>query len=307
MNYFKEQKLAVTIVTGFLGSGKTTFLNNYIQNLLKREENPQIVVNEVGNFDVNNQFSKEVPVIPMLNGCVCCDLKQDLLVQLKQVIAKNEYDHIVIEATGIAHPIEIIAACQDPEIIDEVAQPFIIGVVDATTFIDRERYTPQTKKLMEEQLSVCSLLLVNKMDLITEGEREKLTELNIINDKATIFYTTYGRVSNDQIRSVNQKDLQLEHSHGDHHNINSLNYTFTSAIDRRLFYQFILRLPENVLRLKGYVMFRDEPNVIYEFQYAHGMPNYQPVECDKNLTIVIIGEHLDVERIKNKLDMLQFT
>lgn len=75
MNYFKEQKLAVTIVTGFLGSGKTTFLNNYIQNLLKREENPQIVVNEVGNFDVNNQFSKEVPVIPMLNGCVCCDLK----------------------------------------------------------------------------------------------------------------------------------------------------------------------------------------------------------------------------------------
>lgn len=307
MNYFKEQKLAVTIVTGFLGSGKTTFLNNYIQNLLKREENPQIVVNEVGNFDVNNQFSKEVPVIPMLNGCVCCDLKQDLLVQLKQVIAKNEYDHIVIEATGIAHPIEIIAACQDPEIIDEVAQPFIIGVVDAATFIDRERYTPQTKKLMEEQLSVCSLLLVNKMDLITEGEREKLTELNIINDKATIFYTTYGRVSNDQIRSVNQKDLQLEYSHGDHHNINSLNYTFTSAIDRRLFYQFILRLPENVLRLKGYVMFRDEPNVIYEFQYAHGMPNYQPVECDKNLTIVIIGEHLDVERIKNKLDMLQFT
>lgn len=307
MTSFKKEKLAVTIVTGFLGSGKTTFLDNYIQYLLQRDENPQLIVNEVGNFDVNNQLSHDINVIPILNGCVCCDLKQDLLIQMKQLIANRQTDHIVIEATGIANPLEIVAACQDPEIIDEVAQPFIIGIADASTFVARDNYTQQTKQLMEEQLKVCSLILVNKMDLIADASRENLTQLRAINDKAAIFYTEYGQVTEKQLNAVSQQDIDFEHTHGDHHNINTLNYTFTSPIDRRLFYQFILRLPENVLRLKGFVKFRDEPETIYEFQYAFGVPNYQPIECDKNLIIVIIGEHLDVERIKNKLDMLQFT
>lgn len=307
MNDIKKQKLSITILTGFLGSGKTTFLNNYIQYLLKNDENPQIIVNEVGNFDVNTQLSAEVPVVPILNGCVCCDLKQDLLVQLKQIIAKNNSDHIIIEASGIAHPIEILVACQDPEIIEYVSQPFIIGVVDAATFSTREHYTSQTKKLMEEQLKVCSLLIVNKMDLLPENAQEQLTDLTEINNKATIIYSEYGRFADEQLNLSSQKDITLEHSYGHHHNMNAVNYTFTAPIDRRLFYQFILSLPENVLRLKGFVKFRDEPTVIYEFQYAFGIPNYEAIECDKNLTIVIIGEHLDVERIKNKLDMLQFT
>lgn len=307
MTGFKKEKLAVTIVTGFLGSGKTTFLDNYIQYLLQQDEKPQLIVNEVGNFDANNQLSHNINVIPILNGCVCCDLKQDLLIQMKQLIANRQTDHIVIEATGIANPIEIVAACQDPDIIDEVAQPFIIGIADASTFVARESYTQQTKQLMEEQLKVCSLILVNKMDLISNASRENLSQLRTINDKATIFYTEYGQITEEQLNTVSQQNIQFEHIHGNHHYINTLNYTFTSPIDRRLFYQFILRLPENVLRLKGFVKFRDEPEIIYEFQYAFGVPNYQPIECDKNLTIVIIGEYLDVERIKNKLDMLQFT
>lgn len=307
MSGFKKEKLAVTIVTGFLGSGKTTFLDNYIQYLLQQDEKPQLIVNEVGNFDANNQLSHNINVIPIVNGCVCCDLKQDLLIQMKQLIANRQTDHIVIEATGIANPIEIVAACQDPDIIDEVAQPFIIGIADASTFVARESYTQQTKQLMEEQLKVCSLILVNKMDLISNASRENLSQLRTINDKATIFYTEYGQITEEQLNTFSQQNIQFEHIHGNHHYINTLNYTFTSPIDRRLFYQFILRLPENVLRLKGFVKFRDEPEIIYEFQYAFGVPNYQPIECDKNLTIVIIGEYLDVERIKNKLDMLQFT
>ncbi|MDT3958308.1 GTP-binding protein [Staphylococcus kloosii] len=307
MTGLKKEKLAVTIVTGFLGSGKTTFLDNYIQYLLHQDEKPQLIVNEVGNFDANNQLSHDINVIPILNGCVCCDLKQDLLIQMKQLIANRQTDHIVIEATGIANPIEIVAACQDPDIIDEVAQPFIIGIADASTFMARESYTQQTKQLMEEQLKVCSLILVNKMDLISNASRENLSLLRTINDKATIFYTKYGQITEAQLNTVSHQNVQFEHIHGNHLNINTLNYTFTSPIDRRLFYQFILRLPENVLRLKGFVKFRDEPEIIYEFQYAFGVPNYQPIECDKNLTIVIIGEYLDVERIKNKLDMLQFT
>ena len=95
--------------------------------------------------------------------------------------------------------------------------------------------------------------------------------------------------------------------HGHHHGIERLHYKFTSPIDRQLFYQYILRLPDNVLRLKGYVKFRDEPEVTYEFQYAFGLPDYQIIDDEMPLTIVMIGEQIDENQIRNKLDMLQFT
>ncbi len=101
--------------------------------------------------------------------------------------------------------------------------------------------------------------------------------------------------------------LVMTHTHSHHHGINSMQYTFTTAIDRQLFYQFILRMPDNVLRLKGYVQFKDEPNVTYEFQYSFGMPDYEVINGNYPLTIVLIGEQLDVNRLKNKLDMLQFS
>lgn len=66
-------------------------------------------------------------------------------------------------------------------------------------------------------------------------------------------------------------------------------------------------MPDNVLRLKGYVQFKDEPNVTYEFQYSFGMPDYVVINGDYPLTIVLIGEQLDVNRLKNKLDVLQFS
>ncbi len=95
--------------------------------------------------------------------------------------------------------------------------------------------------------------------------------------------------------------------HGHHHGIERLHYKFTSPIDRQLFYQYILRLPDNVLRLKGYVKFRDEPEVTYEFQYAYGLPDFFVIEEDKPLNVVLIGEQLDKVRLRNDLEMLQFT
>ncbi|WP_240595060.1 GTP-binding protein [Staphylococcus argensis] len=84
-------------------------------------------------------------------------------------------------------------------------------------------------------------------------------------------------------------------------------YTFTGPVHRQLFYQFILKLPSNVLRLKGYMRFRDMPETTYFFQYASGMPSYEIVEREASLTLVLIGEELDINRLRNQLDMLQFT
>ena len=304
----KQPKIAITVVTGFLGSGKTTFLSNYVKYLLNKNENPSIIVNEYGNLDVDSAaLSDDVEVASILNGCVCCDLQQDLIKQLKHFLNKSAMHHIIIEATGIAHPIEIIAACQDPEIVANVQTPMVIGLLDAPRFLTRTQYTHSTKQLMEEQLEVSHAIVVNKMDLLKSDAYDDLKAIDKINSEAPKFYTTYADMHMDAFDTITNTSLPTKESHMHHHGINSVQYHFSGPIDRQLFYQFILRLPDNVLRLKGYVKFRDMPHETYEFQYAFGLPDYQIIDDEMPLTIVMIGEQIDENQIRNKLDMLQFT
>lgn len=308
MKNIKQPKTPITIVTGFLGSGKTTFLSNYVKYLLRKNENPSIIVNEYGNLDVDSAaLSDDVEVASILNGCVCCDLQQDLIKQLKHFLNKSAMHHIIIEATGIAHPIEIIAACQDPEIVANVQTPMVIGLLDAPRFLTRTQYTHSTKQLMEEQLEVSHAIVVNKMDLLKSDAYDDLKAIDKINSEAPKFYTTYADMHMDAFDTITNTSLPTKKSHMHHHGINSVQYHFSGPIDRQLFYQFILRLPDNVLRLKGYVKFRDMPHETYEFQYAFGLPDYQIIDDEMPLTIVMIGEQIDENQIRNKLDMLQFT
>lgn len=308
MKNIKQPKTPITIVTGFLGSGKTTFLSNYVKYLLRKNENPSIIVNEYGNLDVDSAaLSDDVEVASILNGCVCCDLQQDLIKQLKHFLNKSAMHHIIIEATGIAHPIEIIAACQDPEIVANVQTPMVIGLLDAPRFLTRTQYTHSTKQLMEEQLEVSHAIVVNKMDLLKSDAYDDLKAIDKINSEAPKFYTTYADMHMDAFDTITNTSLPTKESHMHHRGINSVQYHFSGPIDRQLFYQFILRLPDNVLRLKGYVKFRDMPHETYEFQYAFGLPDYQIIDDEMPLTIVMIGEQIDENQIRNKLDMLQFT
>ncbi|RXS04364.1 GTP-binding protein [Staphylococcus saprophyticus] len=308
MKNIKQPNTPITIVTGFLGSGKTTFLSNYVKYLLRKNENPSIIVNEYGNLDVDSAaLSDDVEVASILNGCVCCDLQQDLIKQLKHFLNKSAMHHIIIEATGIAHPIEIIAACQDPEIVANVQTPMVIGLLDAPRFLTRTQYTHSTTQLMEEQLEVSHAIVVNKMDLLKSDAYDDLKAIDKINSEAPKFYTTYADMHMDAFDTITNTSLPTKESHMHHHGINSVQYHFSGPIDRQLFYQFILRLPDNVLRLKGYVKFRDMPHETYEFQYAFGLPDYQIIDDEMPLTIVMIGEQIDENQIHNKLDMLQFT
>ncbi|MCI8279402.1 CobW family GTP-binding protein [Staphylococcus xylosus] len=308
MKNIKQPKIAITVVTGFLGSGKTTFLSNYVKYLLNKNENPSIIVNEYGNLDVDSHaLSHDIEGASILNGCICCDLQRDLIKQLKHFINKSAMHHIIIEATGIAHPIEIIAACQDPEIVEYLDAPVVIGLVDAPRFLTRTQYTNSTKQLMEEQLKVSHAIVINKMDLLNSVEYDKIKEIEKINPRAPKFYTSYADFDMDNIMITADNSTSHLEQPMHHHGIKSMQYQFTGAIDRQLFYQFILRLPDNVLRLKGYVKFRDTPNDIYEFQYAFGLPDYQVIDTMMPLTIVIIGEQIDENQLRNKLDMLQFT
>ncbi|MBO0928471.1 GTP-binding protein [Staphylococcus sp. 30400_3112M30941] len=308
----KDEKIRISIINGFLGSGKTTLLTHYISELLKNDEKIKIIMNEFGSFDIDsNSISNEIEVYSLINGCVCCDLKQELVSELTAIALNGDVNHVIIEATGIAHPLELLIACQDPKLVSYFEKPTIIGVLDAKRFLNRHQYTDNTVSLMEDQLKLSDIVIINKIDLVTDDNIQIIkSQLYDICPGGMTYTTTFGHVPlNTLLLKTKNKQLENENHqhHHHHHGIKSMHYTFSSPIDRQLFYQFILKLPDSVLRLKGYVTFRDKPDAIYEFQYAYGLPDYGIVSMNVPLTIVIIGENLDTNQLRNQLDMLQFT
>ncbi|MBE5662128.1 GTP-binding protein [Staphylococcus sp. SS21] len=308
----KDEKIRISIINGFLGSGKTTLLTHYISELLKNDEKIKIIMNEFGSFDIDsNSISNEIEVYSLINGCVCCDLKQELVSELTAIALNGDVNHVIIEATGIAHPLELLIACQDPKLVSYFEKPTTIGVLDAKRFLNRHQYTDDTVSLMEDQLKLSDIVIINKTDLVTDDNIQIIkSQLYDICPGVMTYTTTFGRVPlNTLLLKTKNKQLENEDNqhHHHHHGIKSMHYTFSGPIDRQLFYQFILKLPDSVLRLKGYVTFRDKPDAIYEFQYAYGLPDYGIVSMNVPLTIVIIGETLDTNQLRNQLDMLQFT
>lgn len=302
-----KNKMSVTVLTGFLGSGKTALLQRLILNAKEAGQKVAIIMNEFGSFDVDSKLlGDDVSSQSLLNGCICCSLKDDIEVVLHNLYHKENPDLVLIEATGIAHPVEVVDACQNPTLIDKVEMPSIIGVMDGKRYLERTRYTIQTKQLMEEQMLYSHMIVINKSDELSAEEKALLKEsLQSIKHQPQLHFTNYSNIDDIEI-PVNEV-LAIEGKHSHHHGIQSMNYTFSGPVDMELLFQFLRQLPDSILRIKGFLKFKEEPEQTYLFQYAFGVPQYEPEIMNMPLTIVIIGETIDKAYLRNKLDMLNFS
>ena len=192
-----RRKIPVTLVTGFLGSGKTTLLNRILSE--HHGHRFAVIVNEIGQIGIDNELivNVEEEVMEMTNGCLCCTVREDLLVALKKLLQSRKkgearFEGLLIETTGLANPGPIIQTF----FLDETIQTYyeLDGIV---TVVDAYHIQQHFEKGMEaeEQVAFADLIILNKQDLVTTSQLEEVKyQIQSLNPTAQIVPTVNSEI-----------------------------------------------------------------------------------------------------------------
>lgn len=228
------KKIPVTVLSGFLGGGKTTTINHIIET--KRAQSVAIIVNDIAEVNIDGKqigdkiLQTEEKLVELQNGCLCCTLRGDLFDETQKLALEGKYDYLIIEASGVSEPLPIAATftfpMDDGDSLKDVAHlDTMVTVVDAVNFIDQyqsdemeiqERKTrlqthDQTSvvELMIDQLEFANVILINKSGLVSQETLGKIHQMvRAINAEAKIIDTNYGKVDLAEIMNTNSFDFE---------------------------------------------------------------------------------------------------
>lgn len=288
----------VYLFSGFLGSGKTSMLTDVIRQLKEKGLKPAVIMNELGKLPFDSQAVEEdVPLKEMLEGCICCSGAEKTEAQIQSLLMDSEFDVLIIETTGAAHPVEALDAVYSPLFAEKLTIKGIVTVADSKLWLNRDTLTPQVRSLFMEQIRHAHLLLANKSDLLSEEERAKVVyELQGFNPRAFILQTTNGRVPLHLLESL-EATPPVDKGNVVKASISSMqlgsrlvafdHITFT----QEQFEDWVRQLPDSVYRMKGFVPIEGVKNPML-FQYAYGMVQWLPEFVKMPAKLVIIGENV---------------
>lgn len=289
----------VYLFSGFLGSGKTSMLTDVIRQLKEANLKPAVIMNELGKLPFDSQaVEQDVPLKEMLEGCICCSGAEKTEAQIQSLLHDQEFDVLIIETTGAAHPVEALDAVYSPLFADKLNIKGIVTVADSRLWLDRTSLTPQVRSLFMEQIRHAHLLLANKTDLLTESEQAQVVyELQGFNANAFILQTINGRVplkllQNMQSTARVSKDDIVTARIGESFNLGSRLVRFDTSFTQEQFENWVRSLPDTVYRMKGYVPIEGIKNPML-FQYAYGMVQWLPEYIKMEPNLVIIGENIN--------------
>lgn len=224
----KIQEIPVLLLTGYLGSGKTTLVNRILSNT--KGIKFAVIVNDIGEVNIDASLieqggvvgQKDDSLVALQNGCICCTLKLDLVQQLNDIVSMGKFDYIVIEASGICEPAPIAQTiCAYPELYPQLAKNGIAKLDSIVTVVDALRLRDEfgggndllkenigeddLERLVIEQIEFCNTIIINKIAEVTPEELAKVKKIiRALQPKANILECNYGDVDLDLIIGTGQ-------------------------------------------------------------------------------------------------------
>ncbi|MFA9456937.1 CobW family GTP-binding protein [Halalkalibacter sp. AB-rgal2] len=303
-----NKSISTYILTGFLGSGKTTLLKRMVEKAKDDGLTPAILLNELGSENVEKQLFKDEELIEMLDGCICCTIQDDMRLEIEQLVTSREdIDVLFIEGTGIANPVEIVEALAHPNVINYVNVHQVLGAVDASRYLEFQSIFQSSKEIREmlkDQIRTSSLIILNKIDLIDEKEKEKVKKRiqKLKQEQVNIIEATYGQVSLERLfekrytvmksSSHDVNDLNHHHDHHDHP-FQAVNITDIPPLNKVMLENW-LKKQSVLLRAKGYLYVENDPT-LYSCQYSSGRMQLTAVDQTFEPCLILIGAGLNDE------------
>ncbi|MDV6377117.1 GTP-binding protein [Sporosarcina sp. GW1-11] len=288
----------VYLLSGFLGSGKTSALVQFIEQVKKSGRLPAVLMNEFGEMNIDSKIVEdagEVPLKELLNGCICCTGAESTEAQLQGLLADYpDVDVLFIETTGAAHPVEALDAVYSPLFASQLDVKGIVTVVDAKRWMDREKLSPRMLALFLEQIRHAHFMVLNKTDLLSDHELATVTmHVSQFNSYAPVVQTVHAKVDFGYIEKMINASSAPSHavSTGSGLPIASKVLTFNQPINQEHFEDWVRTLPDTIYRMKGYIQLEGS-RYAHLFQYAYGMVQWIPEYIQIPSTLVIIGEQL---------------
>ena len=225
------KRIPITLLTGYLGAGKTTLMNHILSN--QQGYRVAVIVNDIGEVNIDSSLiqkggvvqEEDSSLVPLTNGCICCTLKVDLMKQIAELAQSGDFDYILIEASGICEPLPIVQtiSMMDGSVPDSGIPPMVrldcvVTVVDALRLVDEfgggeklmgDVDEEDIENLLIQQIEFCSTIIINKTDEVSAEELAKVRAVvKALQPKAKIIETNYADVELKDVLDTKQFDLE---------------------------------------------------------------------------------------------------
>ncbi|ACR14119.1 cobalamin synthesis protein, P47K family [Teredinibacter turnerae T7901] len=312
-----NQKLPVTVLSGFLGAGKTTVLNHILNN--REQRRVAVIVNDMSEVNIDaTTVQKEVALnrseeklVEMSNGCICCTLREDLLIEVNKLAKEGRFDYLVIESTGISEPLPVAEtftfADETGVSLSDVAElDTMVTVVDAANFLrdfDEAKYLQETGEslgeedertvadLLVDQIEFADVILISKADLVSGAHLERTRAvLKTLNPGASIQTIINGQVPLGDVLGTGKFSFEqaqqapgwLQEMRGEHvpeteeYGISSFVYKARKPFHPQKFHDFLHAKDRagKLIRSKGYFWLATRPEYAGQWNQAGGIARY---------------------------------
>lgn len=309
------ERLPVTLITGFLGSGKTTLINHILSN--RQGVRAAVLVNEFGEIAIDNELivATDNGTIELSNGCICCSTNNDLVEGLVRVLSREDpVDHIIVETTGLADPLPVALTFMRPEFRGVVRLDAIIAVADADQF-SLEQFDSVAAR---SQLRHADAVLINKCDFVSPSRLADVeAQIRSLNPDARIAQTIRCAIPLQLILDVDSSHAshdQPHHSTHDHAHEHephlqadgfvSLSFASERPFSVERFQSFLdSGRPVGLFRGKGFLRLA-ETNKRYVFHLVGGRFSLEVDDRSDHGSnrLVLIGQNLDLQDLRARLD-----